>query len=400
MDARRTTARRHARLPGRSVERARRAAARHDRGRRAPEGHPLLEPHARQHRLVSQDAGAAPRGGQAAGCDAEGAAPVGRSRAAGAGSRSQGLQHHPPHLSRQAIRGLVEGLRVLAAHDGRALEGRLQRHGAHPASSRGARSVRKVPMAFSPSTSSIKVANRRSDDETGRCPQESLRHAAQRPVLSQGSVQVLQPRIRRHQLPYRPGAPARGRARAARGGGRHGELRVHPHARFDGLRRLYRNRPGDPGALQGQGRHGAGRRLRARHVSRRQLADRRRPRDLGLPEEARQPQGLPRERDAALHAALRLGALRHRHHGLQAPRDRSGAAAQEPGQAQLHDQDHPARRLHATHLRAGALLPRGRDGEGRVVRTRPRCSSSITPCATSTACPSSKSCRPATSSPT
>ena len=56
------------------------------------------------------------------------------------------------------------------------------------------------------------------------------------------------------------------------------------------------------------------------------------------------------------------------HHGLQAPRDRSGAAAQEPGQAQLHDQDHPARRLHAAHLRAGALLPRGRDGEGRVVR--------------------------------
>ena len=45
-----------------------------------------------------------------------------------------------------------------------------------------------------------------------------------------------------------------------------------------------------------------------------------------------------------------------------------GAAAQEPGQAQLHDQDHPACRLHAAHLRAGALLPRGRDGEGRVVR--------------------------------
>ena len=30
---------------------------------------------------------------------------------------------------------------------------------------------------------------------------------------------------------------------------------------------------------------------------------------------------------------------------------------EEPGQAELHDQDHPARRLHAAHLRAGALLP-------------------------------------------
>jgi hypothetical protein len=90
----------------------------------------------------------------------------------------------------------------------------------------------------------------------------------------------------------------------------------------------------------------------------------RRPRDLGIPEEARQSEGLPRERDAALHPALRLGALRHRHHGLQALRARSRAAAQKPGQAQLHDQDHPVRRLHAAHLRTGALLPRGRDGEG------------------------------------
>jgi predicted acylesterase/phospholipase RssA len=53
----------------------------------------------------------------------------------------------------------------------------------------------------------------------------------------------------------------------------------------------------------------------------------RRPRDLGIPEEARQSEGLPRERDAALHPALRLGALRHRHHGLQALRARSRAAA-------------------------------------------------------------------------
>ena len=51
------------------------------------------------------------------------------------------------------------------------------------------------------------------------------------PSYPQGPVQVLQPRIRRHHLPHRSRAPARRRARAARGGGRHGELRVHPHAR-------------------------------------------------------------------------------------------------------------------------------------------------------------------------
>ena len=45
--------------------------------------------------------------------------------------------------------------------------------------------------------------------------------------------------------------------------GRHGRLRVHPHARFDRLRRLHRDRPGHPGALPGPGRRGAGRRLRA-----------------------------------------------------------------------------------------------------------------------------------------
>jgi hypothetical protein len=63
----------------------------------------------------------------------------------------------------------------------------------------------------------------------------------------------------------------------------------------------------------------------------------RRPRDLGIPEEARQSEGLPRERDAALHPALRLGALRHRHHGLQALQARSRAAAQKPAALQFFD---------------------------------------------------------------
>ena len=81
----------------------------------------------------------------------------------------------------------------------------------------------------------------------------------------------------------------------------------------------------------------------------------------GFPKKLASPEGLPRERDAGLHAALRHRALRHRHDGLQASRDRPRAAAEVAGQAELHDQDHPARRLHAAHLRAGALLLRGRD---------------------------------------
>ena len=43
--------------------------------------------------------------------------------------------------------------------------------------------------------------------------------------------------------------------------------------------------------------------------------------------------------------------------------------AEGPGAAKLHDQDHPARRLHAAHLRTRALPLRGRHGEGRLVRS-------------------------------
>ena len=43
----------------------------------------------------------------------------------------------------------------------------------------------------------------------------------------------------------------------------------------------------------------------------------------GIPEEARAAEDGGRERRAGRHAALRLGALRLRHHGLQAPRRRS-----------------------------------------------------------------------------
>ena len=52
-------------------------------------------------------------------------------------------------------------------------------------------------------------------------------------------------------------------------------------------------------------------------------ADRRRPRALGISEEAGKAEDRGRERRAGRHAALRLGALRFRHHGLQAPPGRS-----------------------------------------------------------------------------
>jgi acetoacetate decarboxylase len=51
-----------------------------------------------------------------------------------------------------------------------------------------------------------------------------------------------------------------------------------------------RDGPGNPGAIQDQRRRGAGRRLCARHVSRRRRADRRRPRDLGFPKKAGEPE--------------------------------------------------------------------------------------------------------------
>ena len=63
-----------------------------------------------------------------------------------------------------------------------------------------------------------------------------------------------------------------------------GEVRVHPHARFDRLRRLHRERPGHPGVVQGPRGQ-----LHALHVSGRRSADRRRARTLGLPQEAREP---------------------------------------------------------------------------------------------------------------
>ena len=113
----------------------------------------------------------------------------------------------------------------------------------------------------------------------------------------------------------------------------------------------------------------SGRRLRARHVSRRQFADRRRPRDLGLSQEARERPGSAHESETLV-CTLHYGSvlcvtatMGYKHRELD-PAPLIKALAK----PSLHDQDHPARRLHAAHLRAGALLSRGRDAERRLDR--------------------------------
>ena len=87
----------------------------------------------------------------------------------------------------------------------------------------------------------------------------------------------------------------------------------------------------------------------------------------GFPKKLATPKISHESETLVVHAALRLGSLRLSHHGLQASRDRPRAAPEKPRKAEFHDQDHPACRLHAAHLRTGALLLRGRDGEGRLV---------------------------------
>src|SRR5690348_9956489 len=60
--------------------------------------------------------------------------------------------------------------------------------------------------------------------------------------------------------------------------------------------------------------------------------------------------------------------MRLRHNGLQASRNRPGAALEGARPAELYAQDHPPCRLHAADLRTGALLHGGRHPEGRLGR--------------------------------
>ena len=114
---------RHARLPGRSVERHRRIAARPGRGGDAAEGDQLFQPHTRQHRPASSacSKSATPRPSCFEHLPARSCATAPKRKLLRRNRRRQGLQHRPADLSREALRGHRQGLRVLAAHHGGAL---------------------------------------------------------------------------------------------------------------------------------------------------------------------------------------------------------------------------------------------------------------------------------------
>ena len=123
---------RRAGVPGRPVQRPRRDAGDAGRGHRAREGHPLLEPHAAEHhdelRRQAIAAGGAPP--DRASCRRACATTPTRRRSPRCPLRG-GRRRRAPDLPQQALREPVEGLRVLARLDARALGGRPRRHRAH-----------------------------------------------------------------------------------------------------------------------------------------------------------------------------------------------------------------------------------------------------------------------------
>ena len=121
MGARQPAAPGHHRLPGRSLERARRLAARHGVGGSAPQGDRLFEPHPRRDRPVQDHAEAAHRARQRHQAAAGGTADRSRRAVAGGRDRREGLQHRPPDLPRAELRGRLQGFRVLPPDHGRAL---------------------------------------------------------------------------------------------------------------------------------------------------------------------------------------------------------------------------------------------------------------------------------------
>src|SRR5207244_8917061 len=98
------------------------------------------------------------------------------------------------------------------------------------------------------------------------------------------------------------------------------QVRVHPHAGFDRIRRLHGDGTGHTGSISGRNR-----RVRIRDVSGRRGADRRRARALGFPEKARLAQAIRRDGHVARRPQIWTGSGRDRDHGVQASHARSGA---------------------------------------------------------------------------
>ena len=149
----------HAGLSDRSVERARRVAARSDRVRDAPEGNPLFEPHPGGDRPVQEESScsaARPPSSRQTPERRYGRRQRRRCSRAEADEKVYNIIQMIYHAKN--LRGHLEGLRVLAPDDGGALEIRLQRHRSHAAPSGGAAAPEEA-MASSPSISPCRAAN-------------------------------------------------------------------------------------------------------------------------------------------------------------------------------------------------------------------------------------------------
>jgi len=95
------------------------------------EGNPVLEPHAQQHRPVQVHAETAKRRREPAGQSPGRSAEQPEVAVLAPRAPPQCLQPRPSHLPGQAVRGRLEGLRVLAPEHGGPLARRLLRHGTH-----------------------------------------------------------------------------------------------------------------------------------------------------------------------------------------------------------------------------------------------------------------------------
>ena len=190
-----------------------------------------------------------------------------------------------------------------------------------------------------------------------RSPRTRLRDAAHQPRLPDGPLSLRRSGVPDHHLPDRPGEAARAWCPSrSRSTSRVVKFEFIRMPNSTGLRRLHRERPGHPGILRGPPG-----RLHALHVPGRPSAHRRRPRALGLSQEAGQARAAGRDRHPGRHPGLRPGPDRHRDHGLQASRGaiwpRSRRRWSTPTWLL---EDHPACRWHAADLRTGRVLPRGR----------------------------------------
>ena len=127
MGSRKPAAARHAGVPGRSVERARRTAAQPRRSRSAAQGDRLLEPHAGDDRPISSRCrSCASRSPICSRSFPKNCRTDEDVKILARESRREGLQHRPPHLPRRELRRHRQGLRILAPDHGGALGHRLR----------------------------------------------------------------------------------------------------------------------------------------------------------------------------------------------------------------------------------------------------------------------------------